>query len=392
MVTTSRADYGIYRPLLHAIHNDPALCLRLLVSGMHLSPEYGFTVREIEADGYEIAERIESLLASDTPEAIGKSMGLTAIGFAQVFGRWRPDILVVSGDRFEMFAAAVAAVPFNVPLAHLGGGDVTTGAIDDGLRHSLTKLSHLHFADTQEAADRIVQMGEEPWRVVVSGDPALDHLRTLKLLTREQLEAKYPFQLASPFLIVTYHPVTRQYEQAAAQITQLLDALREFNMPVVFTMPNADTANRPIREQIMQFVAARPSSWLVDNLGTEPYFSLMALASAMVGNSSSGVVEAASFKLPVVNVGIRQSGRVRAKNVIDVGNETHEIVAAIRKALDPGFAESLRDLVNPYGSGSASPVILDKLKNVQIDDALLQKRFYDLPQRSTSPRPTGGKP
>jgi len=377
VITTSRADYGIYRPLLDAIVSDSELTLRLLVSGMHLSPEYGRTVSEIEADGFEIADRVEVLLSSDTPEAISKSMGLTLVGFAQVFARWCPDILLVSGDRYEMFAAALAAVPFKIPIAHLGGGDLTEGAIDDVLRHSLTKISHLHFTDTEEAARRVIQMGEESWRVIVSGEPSLDNLRTARLLTREQLEANYPFRLSDPFLLVTYHPVTLQYELAGWQIEQLLNALQECGMPVIFTMPNADTANQSIRNKIKRFVANTPSAWLVTNLGTEVYFSLMTLASAIVGNSSSGIVEAASFKLPAINVGIRQAGRVRAQNVIDVGNKSQEIVAGIKRAIDPKFRDLLRELVNPYGTGDAVPRIVSKLKEVKIDDRLLQKRFYD---------------
>ena len=385
VVTTSRADYGIYRPLLESIRSDRELHLRLLVSGMHLSPEYGRTVSEIEADGFEIADRVEVLLSSDTPEAISKSMGLALIGFAQVFARWCPDILLVSGDRFEMFAAALAAVAFKVPMAHLGGGDLTEGAIDDVLRHSLTKLSHLHFTDTAEAARRVIQMGEEPWRVIVSGEPSLDNLRTVRRLTKEQLEANYPFCVSQPFLLVTYHPVTLQYELAGWQIDQLLSALQECSMPVIITMPNADTANRSIRDKIQSFVAKNSSAWLADNLGTEAYFSVMALAAAIVGNSSSGVVEAASFKLPAVNVGIRQAGRVRAKNVIDVGNTSGEIIAGIKQATDPNFRDLLRELVNPYGTGCAVPHIVAKLKEVKIDDRLLQKRFYDF----SSTRQTG---
>jgi UDP-hydrolysing UDP-N-acetyl-D-glucosamine 2-epimerase len=376
VVTTSRADYGIYRPVLHAIQEDPGLRLRLLVSGTHLSPQFGFTVKEIEADGYEIAERIEILIASDTPEAVAKSMGLALMGFAQVFNRWQPDILLVSGDRFEMLSAALAAVPFNFPIAHMGGGDVTIGAIDDGLRHSLTKISHLHFPETDEARTTIVQMGEEPWRVTVSGAPSLENLLNAQLLTSGQLERQFPFRVSRPFLLVTYHPVTRQYREAGYQISQLLAALQEANLPVLFTMPNADTANDPIRKQILEFVAARESAWCVENLGSIAYFSVMALAEAMVGNSSSGIAEAASFHLPVVNVGIRQEGRMRARNVIDVGNASGEILAGIHRALDPEFRDSLHGLVNPFASECPSAVIVEKLKSVPIDANLMLKRFH----------------
>ena len=377
VVTTSRADYGACRPVLQAINSDADLRLCLFVSGMHLSPGHGFTVSAIEADGFEIADRVEVLLSSDTPEAIGKSMGLGLIGFAQVFNRRRLDILVIVGDRFEMFAAALAAVPFNIPIAHLGGGDVTVGAMDDALRHSLTKLSHLHFASTEQYAQRIIQMGEERWRVCVSGEPNLDSLATMQLLTREELEAKYPVRLSSPFLLVTYHPVTLQYRESGWQIDQLLKALHDSGIPVVFTMPNADTYNQSIRERIKRFADTSPSAWVVENLGLESYLSMMVLAAAIVGNSSSGILEAASFELPAVNIGIRQTGRVRARNVIDVGNSREAILSGIKQATDRKFRDSLRGLTNPYATGYAVPRILEKLKNVEIDERLLHKRFYD---------------
>jgi UDP-hydrolysing UDP-N-acetyl-D-glucosamine 2-epimerase len=378
-VTTSRADYGIYRPLLDAIQSDPELRLRLLVSGMHLSPEYGLTVKEIEADRYEIAEKIEILIASDTPEAISKSVGLAVIGFAQVFSRWRPDILIVSGDRFEMHAAALAALPFMIPVAHLSGGELTEGAIDDVLRHSITKLSHLHFASTQEYGQRIIQLGEEPWRVTVSGETGLDNLRTIKFLSRSELEASYQLQLDEPFLLVTYHPATLEYDQAERQIGELLAALQEARLPVIFTAPNADTGNRIIREKLEQFVASDGSSKLVDNFGTQAYFSMMNLAAAMVGNSSSGIVEAASFQLPVVNIGTRQHGRIRARNVIDVGYTRAEISNGIRQAIDPQFRPSLNGLANPYGTGEAASIVVQRLKSTQLGDTLVRKRFHDVP-------------
>jgi UDP-hydrolysing UDP-N-acetyl-D-glucosamine 2-epimerase len=378
-VTTSRADYGPYRPLLSAIQNDPELRLRLLVSGMHLSPQYGLTVREIEADRYEIAERVEVLIAADTPEAISKSIGLGVIGFAQVFSRWRPDILMVSGDRFEMHAAALAALPFMIPVAHLGGGDITEGAFDDALRHSLSKLSHLHFTSTEVYARRIIQLGEEPWRVAVSGEVGLDNLRTIEMLSRGELEASYGLQLDESFLLVTYHPATIEYEHAEWQISELLAALQEVHMPIIFTLPNADTGNRVIRERLEQFVTSNQSFKLVDNFGTQAYFSLMNLAAAMVGNSSSGIVEAASFQLPVINIGTRQRGRIRTRNVIDVGYSRAEISMGIQEAIDPQFRASLNGLVNPYGNGEASSVIVQRLKSIPLGDTLLRKKFYDLP-------------
>jgi UDP-hydrolysing UDP-N-acetyl-D-glucosamine 2-epimerase len=379
VVTTSRADYGAYGPLLRKISTTPELKLHLFVSGTHLSAQHGLTVRAIEEDGLEIAERIEMLLSSDTPEGISKSVGLGVMGFAQAFSRWRPDILVVMGDRFEMHAAALAALPFKIPVAHLSGGELTEGAIDDALRHSLTKLSHLHFPATEEYARRILQLGEEPWRVVVAGEPSLDQVQTLQLLTSEALERQFALRLDKPFLMVTFHPVTLEYEAAELQVTELLAALAATAIPVIFTMPNADTGNHAIREKIQQFVAAHPDCGLVDNFGIHAYFSMLKLAAAMVGNSSSGILEAASFELPVVNVGTRQDGRLRARNVIDVNCSRQEISRGIAEATSPHFRLSLQGLVNPYGAGNASRTITERLLTVGLGDKLIRKKFYNFP-------------
>ncbi len=330
VVTVARSDYGIYQSVLRRIQADPDLGLHLIVSGMHLSAEFGSTVKTIEADGYPIGDRIEMLLSSDSPEGIAGSMGLGTMGMAQAYARHRPDILVVLGDRFEMHAAAVAALPFKIPVAHIHGGELTEGAIDDALRHSLTKLSHLHFVSTQEYCDRVVQLGEEPWRVVISGAPGLDNLKETKLLGKAELAKRLDFPLDHPPLLVK----------------------------------------------------GRSSARIVDNLGTEAYFSLMAIGAAMLGNSSSGIIEAPSFKLPVVNIGTRQQGRVRAANVIDVGYGMDEISEGIRRATQTTFRESLSTLVNPYGIGQAAEKIVDRLKTAVLDERLIQKHFYDLPGRT----------
>jgi UDP-hydrolysing UDP-N-acetyl-D-glucosamine 2-epimerase len=377
VVTTSRADYGIYRPLLRAIVDDPALELYLLVSGMHLSPEFGRTVEAIEAEGFATGDRIEMLLSSDTPEAIAKSTGLGMIGFAQSFARRRPDLLVVLGDRFEMFAAAAAAMPFVMPIAHLHGGESTEGLIDEPIRHSITKMSHLHFTATEAYAQRVRQMGEEPWRVTVSGALSLDNLNQIDMLTPDQLEDRYGFNLSKPPLLVTFHPVTLEYEQTDQHIEALLTALDDCGRPVIFTYPNADTAGRQIIKAIDQYVDDHQNAWAVDNLGTQGYFSLMANAAAMVGNSSSGIIEAASFKLPVVNVGNRQRGRVHDRNVIDVATTREAIREGIEQAAPDEFRAGLVDLVNPYGDGRAAEKIVSRLKSVKLDQELLLKRFYD---------------
>jgi len=382
VVTVGRSDYGIYLPLLRKIQDDPDLQLELIVAGMHLSPEFGLTINSIETDDFEIAERVEMLLSSDSPEGIAKSIGLGVIGFSQAYARSRPDLLVVLGDRFEMYAAALAALPFKIPVAHIHGGELTQGAIDDSLRHSMTKLSHLHFVATPEYAKRVMQLGEEPWRVVVSGAPSLDNLNALELLTSNELSAQFGLHIdETPFVIVTFHPVTLEYEQAEWQVSELLAALEDCERPIVFTMPNADTSGRIIREMIVDFVETHPESHAVENLGTQGYFSLMKIAAAMVGNSSSGIIEAASFELPVVNIGTRQAGRTRGENVIDVDYTRKSILDGIQKALDPHFRADLEGIQNPYGGGMASERIVETLKKTKIDDDLVIKRFYDLGER-----------
>jgi UDP-hydrolysing UDP-N-acetyl-D-glucosamine 2-epimerase len=377
VVTVARSDYGIYLPVLQEIQADSDLRLHLIAGGMHLSPEFGLTVNAIEADGFEIGERVEMLLSSDTPEGIAKSMGLGTIGFAQAYARFQPDILLVLGDRFEMHAAVVAALPFKIPVAHIHGGESTEGLIDEAIRHSITKMSHLHFVSTHFYARRVIRMGEEPWRVVVSGAPGLDNLHKFPLLSRGELRERYGFDLSGPTLVVTYHPVTLEYEHTKTHVQELLAALEEVDLSVIFTYPNADTQGRLIIELVREFVARHERTRVAVNLGTQAYFSLMRYAAAMVGNSSSGIVEAASFKLPVVNIGNRQRGRIRGKNVIDVGYSRVEILEAITKAISPAFRASLTNLSNPYGNGHAAEKIIDKLKAVTIDERLFLKHFYD---------------
>jgi UDP-hydrolysing UDP-N-acetyl-D-glucosamine 2-epimerase len=378
VVTVARSDYGIYRPVLQAIQDDPDLHLQLFVGGMHLSPEFGRTVEAIEEDDFEIAERVEMLLSSHAPEGIAKSMGLGTIGFAQAYARSRPDLLLVLGDRFEMHAAVVAALPFKLPVAHIHGGELTEGAIDDALRHSITKMSHLHFVATEPYAQRVIQMGEEPWRVVVSGAPSLDNLRHVPLLSREALADRYDVDLDDPFFLVTYHPVTLEYEQTRSQIDALLAALEEIGATVIFTYPNADTGSRLIIERVRDFIADHQRAYFLVNLGTQGYFSMMNHATAMIGNSSSGIIEAASFQLPVVNIGIRQRGRVRGENVIDVGYSKEEILAGIEQATAPSFQRAISNLVNPYGDGQAAERIVEKLRQVELGQSLLLKSFHQV--------------
>lgn len=381
-VTVGRSDWGIYRPVLNAIRQDPELCLRLYVSGTHFSPYFGRTAREIEADGFGVDERIEMSLGADAPESVGKSLGLGVASFAQAFARFQPDILLVLGDRFEMLAAVLAALPFTIPVAHIHGGEATEGAIDDAMRHSISKMSHLHFASTDAYARRLVQMGEDPWRVQVSGAPALDNLSQIQLLSPAELAERIGLPLAPAPLLVTFHPVTQEFGQTGAQVQALLAALAGAEQPVVFTYPNTDTNSHQIVEAIDEFVTSHPAAVGVRHLGTQAYFSLMSHAAAMVGNSSSGIVEAASFGLPVVNVGSRQGGRIRGRNVIDVEPDAGQILAGIRRALSPTFRAQLAGLTNPYGDGQAAQRIVAGLRAAPPAPVLLRKRFYDLPVAS----------
>jgi UDP-hydrolysing UDP-N-acetyl-D-glucosamine 2-epimerase len=379
VVTFARSDYSSCLPLLKAIQSDPDLGLDLIVSGTHLSPEFGYTIKAIEADGFEISDRVEMLLSSDTPEGVAKSVGLGIIGLAQSFARFRPNILLIVGDRVELLSVVCSALPFNIPIAHVSGGDVTEGAIDNQVRYAISKMSHIHFVAMQAHADRLVQMGEEPWRVVVSGDPALDLLQQMEFLERDGLSRSLGLKLQPPVLLITYHPTTLGSTDLVQEMESLLSALSHLPGTQVFTYPNADAQNQVIIHKIQAYVASRPGAILVSNLGQRRYYSLMAQVDLMVGNSSSGIWEAPSFRLPVVNIGERQKGRLRAGNVLDVDANADAIHSAIQRALLPSFRASLSNLQNLYGDGHATPRIVNTLKQVELNSRLLQKKFIDLP-------------
>lgn len=380
VATVARSDYGIYRPLLRAITAAEDLDLLLIVAGMHLVPEFGDTIEEILADGYQPAAKVDIPLTSDSPGGLARSMGHGTMGFAEAFEALSPDLLVVLGDRFEMHAAALAAVPFLIPIAHIAGGALTGGAIDDAFRHSMTKLSSLHFVENRLYGQRVRQMGEEPWRVHETGALGLDNLGHIELASLEYLNSRFGLALEAEDrpLLVTFHPVTREYRETRHYMVALLEALADFHLPIVFTYPNADTNGRIIIELIEAFAAATPRACVVPHFGTQGYYSVMAQAVAMVGNSSSGIIEAASFKLPVVNIGSRQKGRLAAANVIHTGYAKNEILDGIRQACAPKFRQSLEGLTNPYGEGAAAPRMVEALRTVDLKDpALIQKEFQD---------------
>jgi len=378
VVTAARSDYGIYLPVLRAIQATSNMQLKLLVTGMHLSPEFGMTVNQIQPDGFEIVDRVEMLLSSDTPEGMAKSIGLGIIGFGQVYSRFRPDILLVLGDRFEMFAAVIAAMPHTIPIAHIHGGETTEGAIDEAIRHAITKMSHLHFVATEQYRKRVIQMGEEPWRVFVSGAPGLDNLHSIRLMEREEIELLIGMSLQIAPLLVTFHPATLDYERTASYMVELLSALEEVDLPIVFTYPNADTNGRVIIQHIDQFVETHSSAKVIVNMGVRAYFSLMKYAVAMVGNSSSGIIEAASFELPVVNIGIRQRGRLHGDNVIDTEYDRRSITNAISTAVNAQFRKRLQGMKNIYGDGFAANRIVSELQKIELNHDLLLKPFHNI--------------
>lgn len=377
IITVGRSDYGIYRSVLCQIRKEADLNLHLIVAGMHLLKKYGLTVEEIKRDGFPIAETVSLLLEKDTPAGIAESSGAAVQAFAQCYTRFRPDILLLLGDRFEMHAAALAALPFKIPVAHIHGGELTLGATDNACRHSITMLSHLHFVATEVYQKRVLQLGEEPWRVHCTGAPALDCLENFEPLGLSALARKLVSPLKEKPILVTFHPVTLEYENTPWQIDQLLEALENFDYPIVFTGTNADTSNSVIWKKIQSFISSHPTAQLVTNFGPDFYFNMLANTKVMVGNSSSGLIEAPSFALPVVNIGTRQTGRVRAKNVIDVGYRTEEIAGGIQKALSPKFRDSLKGMKNPHGDGKASERIVKVLKDMDCGQRLIFKRFVD---------------
>lgn len=379
VVTGSRAEYGLLQPLLTEIKNDPKLELQLFVTGMHLSPWFGSTHREIEEAGFSITERIESQLPSDTRLATGKSIGLGTVGFAEAFDRTRPDILVLLGDRFEILAAAVAALAHGIPIAHLHGGEVTEGAFDDCIRHAITKMSHLHFTAATEYQSRVIQMGEARDRVYQFGALGLDTLASMPLMNREELKKELSFDWGEQNFIVTYHPVTLNPLSAQDSIDALLKALDQFpKAHLIFTKPNADPEGRVICQAIEKYVAAAPERRkLFSSLGQRKYFSVLKQADLVIGNSSSGIIEAPGVAIPTINIGDRQKGRLRADSVIDCEEKERSIVDAIRKGLSAEFRTRLKNIHNPYGQGGVAAKIKKVLKEVALE-GLLRKTFSDI--------------
>lgn len=379
VVTGTRAEFGLLRWLMGEIQSHPQLELQVIATGMHLSPEFGSTYREIEEAGFEIDARVEMLLSSDTNTAVTKSMGLGVIGFADAYERLAPDIVVVLGDRFEIFAATSAAMIAGVPVAHLHGGETTEGAFDEAIRHSITKMSHLHFVAADEYRQRVIQLGEHPDRVFNFGGMGIDAIRRIKLLSREELERSLELSLGEKSLLVTFHPVTLEGgASSAAQMGELLAALEGLDdTTLIFTMPNADTGGRELSAMVREFAQGHPNAKVYMSLGQLRYFSCLAQIDGVVGNSSSGLAETRSFKIGTVNIGDRQKGRLKANSVIDCEPNQKAIEAALEQLYSAEFQASLAAVSNPYGNGGASKAIVKALAEYPLEN-IRKKQFYNL--------------
>jgi UDP-hydrolysing UDP-N-acetyl-D-glucosamine 2-epimerase len=385
VVTTSRSDYcHLYWPL-RALAAQPGVELGIFVLGAHLSPEFGGTVAEIERDGFPIQARIECLLSSDSDTGMAKTIGIAILGLADALTAWRPDLLLLIADRYEMLAPAAVALALRIPVAHIEGGEVSQGAIDDHVRNAITKLAHIHFVSTETARRRVIAMGEEAGRVHQAGAPSLDHLLRSQLLSRPELEAKLGVTLTRPALLVAYHPVTI-LKDTTTEADSLFGALGEFTGQILFVYPNPDAGSRALIERTRALADRRGSSrptHIFVNLDAVVYWSLLGQVDAMAGNSSSGIMEAASFALPVVNVGMRQQGRERARNVIDSPADAKAISCAIERALSTEFRAGLYGMKNPYGNGTAAAYVAGVLASIPLEGLLIKEPAV-VPEESQS--------
>jgi GDP/UDP-N,N'-diacetylbacillosamine 2-epimerase (hydrolysing) len=380
VVTGSRAEYGLLYWVLRDIESAPDLELQLVVTGMHLSPEFGLTSQQIEADGFSITRKVEMLLSSDTAVGITKSTGLGMISFADVFAALEPDIVLMLGDRFELLAAASAALFAVIPVAHIHGGESTAGAFDEAIRHSITKMSHLHFTATETYRRRVIQLGEDPERVLNVGAPGIDNICRFNLLEKNELEKVLGLALEPHSLLVTWHPVTLEPGRAEGDFQALLSALDGLkDVSLIFTKANADTEGRVINRMIDNYVTSRGARVVAHtSLGQLKYLSVLKHVRGIVGNSSSGIIEAPSVKIGTVNIGDRQKGRLRASSVIDCSPVSEDITTALNTLFSDNFQQRLTGVINPYGSGNVSAKIINTLREVSLKD-VVKKQFQDLP-------------
>lgn len=375
--TGTRAEYGLLYWLMKDIQSSDCLELQLIVSGTHLSPEFGETWRQVEQDGFAIDAKVEMLLSSDTTVGVVKSIGLGTIGFADTLDRLKPDVLVVLGDRFEALAIVQSALIMRIPVAHLHGGEITEGAYDDAIRHAITKMAYLHFVAAGPYRDRVIQMGESPTRVFNVGAIGLDHLLRSPRMSLEELSESLGFALHSPFILATYHPVTLLEEDPTKSFLALLEALNQFpEHQIILTYPNADNGGRAIIPHLEAYANAQPQRVLaIPSLGFRRYLSAISLADVVVGNSSSGIIEVPAFGIPTVNIGARQQGRLAADSVLHCMADAEDIESTLRKALTKEFSDMCKQTINPYGTGNAAQSIVDVLERF---DGIFHKSFHDL--------------
>jgi len=380
VVTGTRAEFGLMQILLRELQSDSDIELQIIATGMHLSPEFGLTYKAIEESGFEISKKIEVLLSSDSAIGITKSMGLAMISFSEAFSEMKPDIIMVLGDRFEIFAAVSAAMISRIPVGHIHGGEATEGLIDEPIRHSITKMAHIHFTATEDYRKRIIQLGEQPNRVFFTGAPGLDNIYELDLLDRSDFEESIDFKLGDKNnILVTFHPVTLDIDSAEMQFRELLMAIDKLkDAKVIFTMPNADTDGRVIMQQINAYVAnSEGRAKAFTSLGQLRYLSALKNMDLVLGNSSSGLIEAPSFKTPTVNIGDRQKGRIKAPSVIDCQPTMRSIFEATQEALSLEFKRSIANMESPYGTGGASRKIKEIIESFPLE-GIVKKEFYDL--------------
>lgn len=379
VVTGSRAEYGLLSGLMRAIQEDKDLQLQVIATNMHLSPEFGLTYREIEKDGFQIDKKVQMLLSSDTPNATTKSVGLATIGFADAYEDLQPDLIVVLGDRFEILAAVSAALFFKIPVAHLHGGEITEGAYDDSIRHAITKMSHLHFTSTEAYRQRVIQLGEQPDRVFYVGAIGVENIKRVPLMSQAELEDSIRFKLGEKSLLVTYHPVTLENHTAADQCQNLLEALDEFpEYKVIFTLPNSDTDGRVIIRLINEYVSLHSERCMaIPSLGLQRYLSALKCVSAVVGNSSSGIIEVPSFGIPTLDIGNRQKGRIAAESVVHCGNDFRSIIEGMQQVLSDVFRKQVKHVLNPYEKRDTTKNIYKIISTYPLEN-LRQKKFYDV--------------
>lgn len=379
VVTGSRAEYGLLYWLIKEISADADLSLQLVVTGTHLSKDFGATYQQIEQDGFVIDAKVDMQLISDKPAAIVKSMGLGLAGFAEAYETLNPDLLVVLGDRFEILAAVQAALIIKIPVAHIHGGEITEGAIDDSIRHAITKMSHLHFTAAESYKNRVIQLGEEPENVFNVGAIGLDYIKRSELLSRAELEKDLNIKFKERNFLITYHPVTIKKEATHEGLLPLLEALDTFeDVNLIFTGSNADEGGRKINQLIKEYLAERPGrGYVFTTLGSKRYLSMLKEIDLVLGNSSSGLIEAPAFNVATVDVGEREAGRLRASSIVHCAENKNDIIAAIKKALSENFQVSLKNIDTPYGQGGASQAILNVIKSAKLP-ALIKKRFHDV--------------